>query len=53
MATVITKVSLPCDMATLEQAIQRAGHEGHWHDAKVKLGEYGNSLVIYHPGKDE
>lgn len=49
MAKIIAKVSLPCDMSTLEEAMQHASHEGHWHDAKVKVGDNTDELVIYHP----
>jgi len=45
---IIAKVSLPCDPATLENAIRLAAHEGHWHDAKIKVGDLGNELIVYH-----
>ena len=47
MNTILIKVRLPCSAARLENALLKAAHNGHWHDAEVKLDEEGNLVVAY------
>lgn len=47
----LSRVSLPCDISTLETIVLNASHAGHWHDAKVELE--GNELVIKYPEQEE
>ena len=46
MEIALAKVPLPCSAAQLENAILKAAHNGHWHDAQVKV--LGDQLVITH-----
>lgn len=46
----LSRVSLPCDISTLETIVLNASHTGHWHDAKVELE--GNELVIKYPEQE-
>jgi hypothetical protein len=45
----IAKVSLPCNVIECELTIQRAAHEGHWHDAVVSVSEDGSQLIVQYP----
>ena len=47
MDTILVKVRLPCSAARLENALLKAAHNGHWHDAQVKVDEKGNLIVTY------
>ena len=47
MDTILVKVRLPCSAARLENALLKAAHKGHWHDAQVKVDEKGNLIVTY------
>ena len=44
MTVTLASVPLPCSAAQLENAILKAAHNGHWHDAEVKV--HGDKLVI-------
>ena len=44
MTTTLASVPLPCSAAQLENAILKVAHNGHWHDAEVKV--HGDKLVI-------
>ena len=44
MTTTLARVPLPCSAAQLENAILKAAHNGHWHDAEGKV--HGDKLVI-------
>ena len=46
MEIILAKIPLPCSAAQLENAILKAAHNGHWHDAEVKV--HGDQLVITH-----
>ena len=46
MEITLAKVSLPCSAVQLENAHIKASHNGHWHDAEVKV--HGDQLVITH-----
>ena len=50
MEITLAKVLLPCSAAQLENALLKASHNGHWHDAEVKV--HGNQLVITHEDED-
>ena len=45
MDTILIKVRLPCSVSRLENALLRAAHHGHWHDAQVNTDEDGNLVV--------
>ena len=45
MEITLAKVPLPCSAVQLENAILRAAHNGHWHDAEVKV--HGDKLVKF------
>ena len=51
MEITLAKVLLPCSAAQLENAILKAAHNGHWHDAQVKV--HSDHLVITHTENDE
>ena len=44
MEITLAKVLLPCSAAQLENALLKASHNGHWHDAEVKV--HGDQIVI-------
>ena len=46
--TEMATIPLPCSVAALERAILHASHQGHWHDAEVRLGD-DNAIVISRP----
>ena len=46
MEITLAKVPLPCSAAQLENALLKASHTGHWHDAEVQV--HGDQLVITH-----
>ena len=46
MEITLAKIPLPCSAAQLENAILKAAHNGHWHDAQVKVDS--DHLVITH-----
>ena len=46
----LASVPLPCSAAQLENAILKAAHNGHWHDAEVKV--HGDNLVITYEDED-
>ena len=46
--TEMATIPLPCSVAALERAILHASHQGHWHDAEVRLGD-DNTIVICRP----
>ena len=46
MEITLVKVPLPCSAVQLENALLRAAHNGHWHDAQVRTDEDG--IVIFH-----
>ena len=50
MEITLAKVPLPCSAVQLENAILRAAHNGHWHDAKVNV--HGNKLVLTYEDED-
>ena len=50
MEVLLAQVPLPCSAAQLENAILKAAHNGHWHDAKVKV--LSDHLVISHEEDD-
>ena len=50
MTKTLASVPLPCSAAQLENAILKAAHNGHWHDAEVKV--HGDQLVITHEDED-
>lgn len=50
MDTILVKVRLPCSAARLENALLKAAHNGHWHDAEVKLDDEGDLVVSYPDG---
>ena len=50
MTTTLASVPLPCSAAQLENAILKAAHNGHWHDAEVKV--HGDKLVITYEDED-
>ena len=50
MEITLAKVPLPCSAAQLEDALLKASHNGHWHDAEVKV--HGETLVITHEDED-
>ena len=50
MEITLAKVLLPCSAVQLENAILRAAHNGHWHDAEVKV--HGETLVITYEDTD-
>ena len=50
MEITLAKVPLPCSAVHLKNAILRAAHNGHWHDAEVKV--HGDQLVITHEDED-
>ena len=50
MEITLAKVPLPCSAVQLENAILWAAHNGHWHDAEVKV--HGETLVITHEDED-
>ena len=45
MGTILAKVRLPCSAARLEAALLKAAHDGHWHDAVVRVDGDGNLVV--------
>ena len=45
----LAKVSLPCKVNECEQVIQRAAHEGHWHDAVINVSDDGKQLLVQYP----
>ena len=49
MEITLAKVSLHCSAVQLENALIKASHNGHWHDAEVKV--HGDQLVITHRGQ--
>ena len=50
MTTTLASVPHPCGAAQLENALLKASHNGHWHDAEVKV--HGDQLVITHKDED-
>ena len=50
MEITLAKVPLPCSAAQLENAILKAAHNGHWHDAEVKV--HGDKLVLTYEDED-
>ena len=50
--TEMATIPLPCSVAALERAILHASHQGHWHDAEVRLAGDG-SIVICCPRTEE
>ena len=50
MTTTLASVPLPCSAAQLENAILKAAHKGHWHDAEVMV--HGDKLVITYEDED-
>lgn len=52
MTKILVKVPLPCSAARLENALLKAAHNGHWHDAQVRLDEE-NNIIVAHPCDDE
>lgn len=51
MEVLLAKVPLPCSAAQLENAILTAAHNGHWHDAQVKV--HSDHLVISHEENED
>ena len=51
MEVILARIPLPCSAAQLENAILKAAHNGHWHDAQVKV--HSDHLVITHTENDE
>lgn len=47
MDITLARVPLPCTAARLEEAVLRASHNGHWHDATVAVDSEGNLIVVY------
>ena len=50
MESTLASVPLPCSAAQLENAILKVAHNGHWHDAEVKV--HGDKLVITYEDED-
>ena len=50
MEIALAKVPLPCSAVQLENAILRAAHNGHLHDAEVKV--HGDKLVLTYEDED-
>ena len=50
MTKTLASASLPCSAAQLENAILKAAHNGHWHDAEVKV--HGEMLVLTYEDED-
>ena len=50
MEITLAKVLLPCSAAQLENAILKAAHNGHWHDAEVKT-EDEHLVITYETAK--
>ena len=50
MTTTLASVPLPCSAAQLENASLKVAHNGHWHDAEVKV--HGDKLVITYEDED-
>ena len=46
MEITLAEVPLPCSAAQLENALLKASHNGHWHDAEALV--HGDQLVITH-----
>ena len=42
----IAKITLPCTPARLESLLLKTAHNGHWHDAEVRIDEDGNIVVV-------
>ena len=51
MTKTLASAPLPCSAAQLENAILKAAHNGHWHDAQVKVDS--DHLVITHQEDEE
>ena len=51
MEITLAKVPLPCSAVQLENALLRAAHNGHWHDAQVRMDK-DDSLVIFHEERE-
>ena len=51
MEIILAKIPLPCSAAQLENAILKAAHNGHWHDAQVKVDS--DHRVITHQEDEE
>ena len=47
MDIILARVPLPCSAARLENAILKAAHNGHWHDAQVDIDPENNLVVSY------
>lgn len=50
MEIALAKDPLPCSAVQLENAKLRATHNGHWHDAEVKV--HGDKLVLTYEDED-
>ena len=50
MEITLAKVPLPCSAVQLENAILRAAHNGHGHDAEVKV--HDDKLVLTYEDED-
>ena len=42
----IAKITLPCTPARLESLLLKAAHDGHWHDAEVRMDADGSIAVV-------
>ena len=42
----IAKITLPCTPARLESLLLKAAHNGHWHDAEVRMDADGSIAVV-------
>ncbi len=52
MDMILVKVPLPCSAARLENALLKAAHNGHWHDAQVRISD-DDFLVVACPDDAE
>lgn len=50
MTKTLASVPLPCSVAQLENAILKAAHNGHWHDAEVKVRD--DRIVLTYEDED-
>ena len=47
----LATVNLPCSAAQLEAILLHVSHQGHWHDAQVRMDSDGK-LAIFHPKEE-
>ena len=43
---IVAKILLPCSCSAIESAAISAGHQGHHHDAVIKLSEEGEKKYL-------